>query len=171
MRLDHHGREVGVLGIVFQHLGLGLGCGFPGNTVSAVNFLGDQVHAVAQLHLQRIQEFEVIFFFASFNDGIGEFQGAFTAQLPVLGLGATSTGRLGDLAYDGALGVGVGVETVDADHWVDAGFADGVDVMHHVFATLFHPLQVLLGVLVWQGFAGHDRGAATVHLQGADGGG
>jgi hypothetical protein len=35
MGLDHHGGEVGVLGIIFQHLGLGFGFGFPGSTPSA----------------------------------------------------------------------------------------------------------------------------------------
>ncbi len=41
MGLDHHGGVVGVLGIVFQHLGLGFSFGQPGNAVGAVHFLGD----------------------------------------------------------------------------------------------------------------------------------
>ena len=127
--------------------------------------------AVAQFHLQRIEEFEIIVLVAGIDDGIGEFQSAFTALEPVVGLGATGTGGFGNLFHQGHFRIGIGVETVDADHRVDAGFADDADHVHHVFAAFFHQGQVFFGVGFIQGFAGNDLGAAAVHLQGADGGG
>ena len=73
MGLDHHCSIVIILRIVLKHLGLGLGSGCPGHTVCTVNVLGDEVNPVTQLRFQRIQEFEVWFFFTGFNDCVGEF--------------------------------------------------------------------------------------------------
>ncbi|VTR63883.1 hypothetical protein DESC_100079 [Desulfosarcina cetonica] len=169
--LDHHGSEVGVLGIVFQHLGLGVGFRSPIHAVGAVDFLGDEIDAVAQFHLQRIEEFEVVALFTGVDNGIGEFQGAFAAFFPVLGLGATGTGGFGGLANDLALSVGVGVEPVDTDHRVDARLTNDTDHVDHVLNTLFHQSQIFLGVGVVKGFTRDNLGTAAVHLQGADRGG
>ena len=63
------------------------------------------------------------------------------------------------------------MEGVDADHRVDAGRPDGVDVVHHVGQALLQSLQVFFGVGIGQGRPGDHLGAAAVHLQRPDGGG
>jgi len=169
--LDHHGGVVGILGIILQHLGLGQGLRRPIHPVAAIHFLGDQLHPVAQFHLQRIEELEVVLFVAGVDHRIGKLERAVAAQFPMLGFGAPRPGCLGDPAHHPALLVGVGVEAVDADHRVDPGLADDIDQVHHVLATLLDQPDVLLGIGVIQGLARNHLRSAAVHLQGTDGGG
>ncbi len=84
VRLDHHGGVVRILWIVFQHLCLGFSFRQPGYTVSAVYFLCDERYAVAQLHLQRVEELKVVLFITGVDDRISQFQRSLTALEPVL---------------------------------------------------------------------------------------
>jgi len=64
--------------------------------------------------------------------------------------------------------LGVRIELVDADHGLDPGFLNIVDMMEQVAAAFFEQAEVLFGVLRRQRFPRYDRRAAAVHLQGAD---
>ncbi len=79
---------------------------------------------------------------------------AFAAVAPVVGLGAADAVLLAELLQQGDLGVGIGVEAVDADDRVDAGLLDGVDMVEQVAGALFQKLEVLLGVLLGSGAPG-----------------
>ena len=61
-------------------------------------------------------------FVAGIDDRIGQFQGAVTALAQWVGNGAAGAGLFGILADHGDFILGIGVEGVDADHRVDAGF-------------------------------------------------
>jgi len=103
---DHHGGEIRIFGIIFQHFGLGFGFGLPVNTVSTIDFLGDAIYAVTQLHFKRIEEFEFAFVVTGINDGIGEFKRAITTFFPMFGFGATGPGSFCRLAHNGTFRIG-----------------------------------------------------------------
>ena len=167
--LDHHGAEVGIVRIALEALGLLGGERRPIDAVGAVDFLGNQLDALTQRHFQRIEELQINGLFAGVDNGLGQFLGAFAAVTPMVGSGAADALLLAEALDQLDLGVGVGVELVDADDGLDAGLLDGVHMVEQVLAALLQELQVLGLVLLGQGLAGHDSRAAAVHLQSADG--
>ena len=169
MGLDHHGAVVGVLRIALEALCLLLCQGRPVHAVRTVNFLRDQLNALTQRHFERIEELDLVFLVAGVNDRLSKLNRAFAAVAPVVGQCAADTLLLAELADEGDLGVGVGIELVDADDRYNAGLLDGIDVVEQVLAALFQQLKVLLGVLRGEGTTGNDRRTAAVHLERADG--
>ena len=167
--LDHHGAVILVLRVRLEALSLLRGQRRPVAAVSAVDFLGDQLTALTQRHVEVVQDLDVDRLLAGFVNGLGQLDGAFAAVTPVVGLRAAHAVLLAELLQQGDLSGGGGVEAVDADNRDDAGLLDGVHMVEQVLAALLQQLQVLLGVLLGQGPAGHHGGAAAVHLQGADG--
>ena len=169
MGLDHHGAVILVLGIGLEALGLLHRQRRPIHAVRAVDLLGDQLNALTQGHLQIVQELDLHGLLAGLHNGLGQLDSALAAEAPMVGLSAADALLLAQLLQQGDLGVGIGVEAVDADHGVDAGLLDGVHVVEQVAGALLQQLQILLGVLLGQRCAGGDLRAAAVHLQGADG--
>ena len=86
--LDHHGAEVGVVRIALEALGLLGGERRPVDAVGAVDFLGDQLDALTQRHLQRIEELQVHRLVAGIDDGLSQLDGALAALQPMIGSGA-----------------------------------------------------------------------------------
>ena len=169
MGLDHHGAVVGVLRVGLEALRLLDSQRCPVNAVGAVDFLGDQLDALTQRHLQIVQELDVDRLLAGLDNGLSQLDRTLAAVTPVVGLGAADTVLLAELLEQSDLGVGIGVEAVDADDRVDAGLLDGVDMVEQVAGALFQKLEVLLGVLLGQRCARGDLRAAAVHLERADG--
>ena len=113
-------------GILLETLGLLNSQGLPDNAVGAVDFLGDQLNALTQGHLQIVQELDFHGILTSLDDHTGQLSSAFAAVTPVVGLCATDTALSTQLLQQGDLSIGIGVEAVDADHGVNAGLLDGV---------------------------------------------
>ena len=170
MGFDHHGAVIGVLGVGLKPLGLGNGGRGPVHAVCAVDFFGDPLHPLTQGHIQIVQELQIHRILAGFHDHLGQLCGTLAAVAPVVGLGTADTPLSAQPLQQRHLGIGIGVEPVDADNRVDAGLLDGIDMVEQVAGTLFQQLQILLGVFLRKGRAGGDLGAAAVHLQGPDGG-
>ena len=168
MGFDHHGGEISVFGIVFQHFGFGIGFRSPIHTIGPIDFLGDEADAVAQFHFQWIEEFEIVGFVAGIDNCVGELQGTFATLQPVVGFGTAGAGGFGGFLDQGHFRIGIGIEPVDANDRVDAGFTNDADHVDHVLDTLFEQSQILFGIGFIQGFSGHDLWPAAMHFQGAD---
>ena len=169
MGLDHHGAEVGVMRIALEALGLFGGERRPIHAVGSVNFLGDELDALTQRHLERIEELQIDGLVAGIDNGFGQLDGAFAAETPVIGSGAADTLLLAKPLDQLDFCFGIGVELVDADDGLDAGLLHGVDMVEQVLAALLQQLKILGLVLFGQRLAGNNSRAAAVHLEGADG--
>ena len=145
----------GGVGLEGAHLGEGLG-----RVVHAVAAV-DLAHLLLQAGGEGLGEVaevgEVVGLLAGGDDLAGELLGALAALLPMLGEGEAAPGLLDHLAHEGHLGVGVGVEVVEADDGADAGAADDGDVRQQIAAAAgLEEGQVLLGVGGVEGRAGLD---------------
>ncbi len=169
--LDHHGGVVVELLVRFEGDAFCGGFRSPGYSIGAIDFLGDQFHAVAQLHVQRIEIAEVDFFVAGIDHRVGQFQSPVATLGPMLGHGAARAGLLGGLPHHGNLVFGVGLKGVDAHYRIDARFANNADVVQHIRQPIFQQLQIFFGVVVGQSHAQRDFRASAMHFEGADGSG
>ena len=86
----------------------------------------------------------------------------------MVGYGAAKTVLPAEAAQQRELGIGVGVESVDADHGRDAGSADGVRMVQQIGAATLQQGEILAGVRLRQRAARCDRWPAAVHFQGAN---
>ena len=168
MGLDHHGAVILVLRVRLEALGLLHSQRCPVNAVGAVDFLGNQFHALTQRHFKIVQELDVDRLLAGFDDGLGQLDCTFAAVTPVVGLRAADAVLFAEFLQQGDFRVGIGVEAVDADDRVDAGLLDGVHMMEQVAGALFQKFEVLLGVFLRQRCARGDLRAAAVHLKRTD---
>ena len=67
----HHGCITTESRLRFECLALGLGFWNPGHSIGAIGFLGDEFHAIPQLHFQKLDILEVDFVPARIHYGIG----------------------------------------------------------------------------------------------------
>ena len=82
MGLDHHSAEVGVMRIALEALGLLGGERRPIHAVGAINFLGDELDALTQRHLQRIEELQVDRLVAGIHNSLSQLDSALAAVTP-----------------------------------------------------------------------------------------
>lgn len=83
MCLNHHCAVVGIFRIGFKLLCLLNGQLAPVNTVSSIDFLSNQLYALAQWGLQIVQRVEVVLLLTSLNNCLGKLQSTLSAILPV----------------------------------------------------------------------------------------
>ena len=119
--LDHHRAVILVLRVGLEALCLLDSQRCPFDAVCTVDFLRDQLDALTQRHFEVVQELDVDGIFASLDNGLCQLDRAFTAEAPVVGLGAADAMLGAELLEKRDFRVGVGVEAVDADDRIDAG--------------------------------------------------
>ena len=120
MGLYHHGVKLLHCWVSLKTLCLGFGLRSPGDTSSTVHLFGNCLNSLPERHLQRVEEFQVHFVFASFHDDVGELKGAVPTFKPVLRKRTTGSCLLGILTDHCDFVFGVGMEGIDAYHWIDS---------------------------------------------------
>src|SRR4030043_969223 len=70
--LDHHGIEILQGWVSLEPFCFGLGLRGPGNTIRPVHLFGNCLNPFSERHLQRVEEFDVRFFFASVHDDVSK---------------------------------------------------------------------------------------------------